>query len=71
MTHVKSVKATTTPATLGQEIDVEITSLHNRVTALESKVKTDAEEALAWLKAQWPHFVTWAGVAFVALKGVL
>jgi hypothetical protein len=47
-------------------------SLEQRVQALELKVKTtvdtDVSAAEKWLKANWPHFITWLGVAYAAMK---
>lgn len=53
---------------VGQEIDAEFAVLKARVALLESDAKTAWADVVAWVKAQWPHFVTWAGTAAVAVK---
>lgn len=67
--------ATPTPAatkSLGAEIDGELAVLKARLAVLEADGKTAWSDVVAWVKAQWPHFVTWAGTALVVVKtGVL
>lgn len=53
---------------LGQTFDADLAALHTRVSVLEAKAEADAKSAWAWLKAQWPHFVTWLGVGYAVLK---
>lgn len=53
-----------TPLTIGQTVDADIAALKAKVAAIESAGKTDWAKAVAWVKTQWPHFVTWAGVAY-------
>ncbi len=63
-----------TPATasLGQTIDADVAALKARVAALEGDASAFWTKQLAWLKANWPHLVTWATSATVAVKlGVL
>jgi hypothetical protein len=36
--------------------------------AIVAKVKAEVPVALAWLKANWPHILTWGGVGFLVLK---
>ena len=47
----------------GQSIDAEITVIKARVASLEAGAKSDWKVLVAWVKAQWPHFVTWAALA--------
>jgi hypothetical protein len=44
------------------------TSVESRVAALEAKAKSDVSKVAAFLKANWAHFVTWAGVAYSLYK---
>ena len=63
-----------TPATasLGQTIDADVAALKARVAALEGDASAFWTKQLAWLKANWPHLVTWVTSATVAAKlGVL
>lgn len=39
-----------------------------KVASLEARVKALESNAMSWLKTNWAHFVTWAGVAYTALK---
>jgi hypothetical protein len=58
--------------TVGQTIDADIAALKAKVDALEAAGKTDLAKVKAWVSANWPHFVTWASGAYVAVKlGVL
>ena len=59
------------PTTLGQKIDVDLESVKNRLTALEAKAEADAKSVEAWFKANWPHFVTWGGAAWLVVKHAL
>ena len=51
------------PATIGSAIDAEVVLVKARLAALEAAGKTDWADVKAWVKANWPHFVTWATVA--------
>jgi hypothetical protein len=61
-------EVTAAAATIGQDIDKEIAVLKARVTVVEAKVAADWAEAKAWVKSNWPHFVTWTGAALVVAK---
>jgi len=64
----------TTPATpaptktVGQEVDAELALVKARLAVLEADAKTDWADVVAWVKSEWPHFVTWAGTAALAVK---
>lgn len=59
-------------ASLGQSIDNEIAALKARVVTLEGNVKTFWTKQWNWLKANWPHLVTWGLSAVSVVKsGVL
>lgn len=61
-----------TPATVGQTIDADVAALKARVAALEGDASAFWTKQITWLKANWPHLVTWATSATVAAKlGVL
>lgn len=51
--------------TLGADIHQDIANLHARVSLLEGDVKKGTGQVVDWLKKQWPHFVTWGGLAVV------
>ena len=55
--------APTAAPTLGQEVDAEIVLLKARVASIEAAGKTDWTDVVAWVKANWAHFVTWAALA--------
>lgn len=66
--------ATTAPVaapTLGQGIDAKVTWLEARIAVLEADAKTDWGKLVAWLKVQWPHFITWGGTAWLVIKNGL
>ena len=50
-------------ATIGSAIDAEIVLVKSRIAKLESAGKTDWAVLVARVKADWPHFVTWVGLA--------
>lgn len=61
-----------TPATVGQTIDADVAALKARVAALEGDASAFWTKQITWLKANWPHLVTWVTSATVAAKlGVL
>jgi hypothetical protein len=49
--------------TLGQSIDAEITIVKPRIAALELAGKSDWAAFKARVAKDWPHFVTWIGLA--------
>ena len=51
------------PTTLGASIDAEIVVLKSRIASLESAAKTDWSAVKQWVKTNWPHAVTWTGLA--------
>ena len=59
------VKAT---ATIGSTVDADIADIKARIATLEADASADFSKAEAWVKANWPHFITWAGTAFAAVK---
>lgn len=64
--------ATPAPSkTIGQEVDAELAVIKARVAVLEADAKTAWADVVAWVKAQWPHFVTLAGTAALAVKAGL
>jgi len=68
------MKAAAAPAatSLGSEIDADIAALKARVATLEANAESFIHKQVAWVEANWPHLVTWAITAGVAVKtGVL
>jgi hypothetical protein len=62
----------TPAASLGQTIDADVAALKARVAALEGDASAFWTKQITWLKANWPHLVTWATSATIAVKlGVL
>jgi hypothetical protein len=60
------------PTTIGQTVDADLAALKARVEALEANVVKFWDKQLAWLKANWPHLVTWAlGTLAVVKTGAL
>lgn len=58
--------------TVGQVVDADVAALKARVAALEADATTDFAKVKAWVKTNWPHFITYAGIAGLAVKdGVL
>lgn len=44
--------------------------IETKLAALATKLKTDEGNVVTWLKANWPHFVTWLGGALVILHKI-
>lgn len=63
--------AVVTVESLGAKLDAELTLLKARLGVVEATAKTDWAKGLAWVKAQWPHFVTWGGAAWLVVKNGL
>lgn len=61
-------EVTAAAATIGQEVDKEVAVLKARVAVLEAKAKTDWAEVKAYVKANWPHAVTWLVSGATAVK---
>ena len=40
----------------------------NAIKADIAKVEAEGSKLWAWIKSNWGHFVTWAGVAYTILK---
>lgn len=57
--------------TPGQVIDAEIAVVKARIAALEAAGKTDWAKVKAWVQTNWPHFVTYAGLAALAFKDTI
>ena len=47
---------------LGQAIDADLAVVKARLAVLEAKASTDWAKVKAAVKANVPHYVTWAGV---------
>lgn len=66
--------ATIAPVSTVTAVPTASLSLEQRIQALELKVKTavetDVSKGEAWLKANWPHFITWLGVAWTVVRHV-
>ena len=49
-----------------------VADIHTRLAALETTAKSEAAKVKAWVATNWPHAITWAGGAWMAIKlGVL
>jgi hypothetical protein len=47
------------------------TPTESRLAALEAKLKADESSLATWIKANWPHFVTWLAGAWLIVKHLL
>jgi hypothetical protein len=60
------------PATTLVAVPTASLTVEQRLENLEGKIKTDVEteetKVKAWFTANWPHFVTWLGGAYILLK---
>lgn len=45
-------------------------AIEAKLAALAAKLKTEEGDVVTWLKANWPHFVTWLGGALVILHKI-
>ena len=54
--------------TTGQIVDADIAVIKAKIAVLEAAGKTDFAKVKAYLAANVPHFVTWAGMAATAVK---
>ena len=53
-------------ATVGQELDAEITVIKARLALIEASAKKDWSVAIAWAKSNWAHIVlTWPAAATI------
>lgn len=63
---------TVAAATIGQDLDKEVAVVKARLAVLEAKGATDWAAVKAFVKANWPHAVTWLTSGAVAVKlGIL
>lgn len=57
---------------IGQKVDAELAVVKARIAVIEAAAKTDWVKTKAYVVANVPHLVTWAGMAYGAVKlGVL
>ena len=73
MTVIKPVSAVAPPRLPRHpsELSTVVTWIESRVSSLEAVAKADVSSAETWIKANWPHFITWAGTAWLIVKHVL
>jgi hypothetical protein len=41
---------------------LDLASAESRLAAIEAKLVANEKTVAAWFRANWAHFVTWAGV---------
>lgn len=51
--------------------DQIVTDVEARLKALEAQVSAKEHKFVTFVKNNWAHFVTWAGIAYPLLKNVL
>lgn len=57
---------------VGQSVDAELAVIKARLALIEADAKATWADVKAWVKAQWPHFVTWgAGLAAAVKVGLV
>lgn len=61
-------EVTAAAATVGQTVDAEIAVLKARLAVVEAKASTDWAAVKAYVKANWPHAVTWLLAGASAVK---
>lgn len=54
--------------TVGAEVDAELALVKARLAALEATGKADWVKVKAYIAANLPHVVTWAGLIYGAVK---
>lgn len=54
--------------TPGQTVDADLAAIKQWIAVQDANVKHDASDVWAWVKTNWAHFVSWAGVGLTALK---
>ena len=47
---------------------LSIPVLESRISALESAAKADVGKAEGWFAKNWPHLLTWLGVAYNVVR---
>lgn len=67
-TTAPATAAATTTTSVGQELDAQLEVIKARVALLEADAKTAWSDVVTWVKANWPHFVTWGATAALAVK---
>ena len=65
-------ETTAAPAsTLGTKVDSLIAEWGAWKAAEEAKAKAAEKAVSTWVKANWPHFVTWLGVAYTVMRKLI
>jgi len=57
-----------TPATVSNLVSEWDAQIHSRLTALETKAASEVKSVGTWLKGQWPHLVSYAGLGYMIVK---
>lgn len=53
---------------VGSKIDADIAAIKADIQALKTKAVTEETKILTWIKTNAAHFVTWAALAYPAVK---
>jgi hypothetical protein len=56
------------PHTIGNAITEAEAAMRERLAVLEAAALKDEKTAVAWLKSNWSHIVTWVGTSATLLK---
>jgi hypothetical protein len=54
--------------TVGQKLDAVLAEIKTGAVSVETAAASDFAKAKAWVGTNWPHFVTWVGGAWIAVK---
>jgi hypothetical protein len=66
-TCVTNIKPIPSPS-LGQKLDNLVADIKTELGVVETDAASDFAKAKAWVVTNWPHFVTWVGGAWIAVK---
>jgi hypothetical protein len=47
-----------------------ITQIESAIASALAKTKAEESKIVIWLKANWGHFISWAGIAYSIFKHV-
>jgi hypothetical protein len=57
-----------TPHTIGNAITEAEAAIRERLAVLEIAAKTEESNLVSWVKANWPHVVTWLSSGTMLFK---
>jgi hypothetical protein len=54
--------------TVGQKLDAVLAEIKTGAVSVETAAVSDFAKAKAWVATNWPHFVSWLSIGWVAFK---